>query len=90
MRNAHPVSQNAGKGSCSVLSPGAATLTPCLFRGRTPVADLVERSPFSRFGKLSPSRVIQHQIHHDWMEIWLSRTGAAGDQGPNGVGMEGI
>jgi hypothetical protein len=49
------------------------------------VADPVERSPPSRFGKLSPSRVIQHQIHTDWTEILLAQAYAAGDQGPDEV-----
>lgn len=48
------------------------------------MADPVERSPPSRFGKLSPSRVIQHQIHTDWTEILLAQA-YAGDQGPNEV-----
>lgn len=48
-------------------------------------ADPVEHFSSARFGKLSPSRVIQHTIHPDWMDILLSRACAAGDQGPNAV-----
>jgi hypothetical protein len=87
VRNAHPVSQNAGKKDRARswgLNLDLARL------GGDPSGRSRGTFSFSRFGKLSPNRVLQNRIHHDWIEILLSWAYAAGDQGPNGVGMEEI